>query len=391
MKSAPVSGPHTQQAAQASTASISRQGQRSETRRVTREGRIEADRALNSLFRNYDARSAVDLYLEKYPEYRPAAFRASGRKTKETARERRENVKSWLYRLWEMQRLGLIDLRFYSLHHTHLGLPAECADYRWFFDEKNLKRWRKALEAAFPGAPMKWFFHVGRDNRIHVHLFTDHRCCIAPKIKAAAQGKRRVAILIRDEKTLLEKTAYAHKSPMHWPTPAHPNREQVYMWAAAVEDKTLRGDTRLPQTSGAKNIPKLEAILEAGMNTSYSPGDSVTSAVWWQARTSFATYLDGNNSHRPTELCARHYLKNFPKCSPDLFLQHGLPLDQDTLTDYLDLGRTLATLEPIDNFFGKSSLRHLALFNDFRFDPKAFDRKFKRKQRYRKGVETLYL
>lgn len=386
MKSAPASGPHTQKVTQASTGSISRQGQRSKPRRVTKEGRIKSGHALTSRFRNYDAQSAIDLYLDEFPEYRPAAFRASGFKTKQIAEKLWLNEKSWLYRLWMMQSLGQIDLRFYSLHHTHLGLPAECADYRRFFDPENIKKWRQALESAFPDAPIKWFLHIGARGRIHAHVFTDHRRCVAPKIKTAACGKSQVIQLIRDEKTLLRRAAYVHKSPMHWPTFVNPSRDHVYMWAAAVEDKKLRGAARLPQTSGVKNIPKLEHIQNAKIT--YAPGDPVTPAVWRQAREDFALCLEAEES---TDYCARYYLENFPECPPDLFLKHGLPLDYETLTDYLDLCRILTDLEPIDNFFGKSSIHHLSLFNDFRFDPESFDRKLERKlelrQRYRRQRE----
>jgi len=347
----------------------------------TRLERIQATRELKHLLKTYDHESAVDLYLDgkdgkggKYAHCRPHTFKG---KTAKQVQELFDDETSWLYRLWLLQYYSLIDLRWNTLHAHHLGLPPWCADPALFLVKENIKRWEDAIQAAYPGAPLKWFLEVGWNGRIHAHLFSDHRRCVSERILRASKS-RKVALPIRDEKTLKNKAKYSMKSPLHWPTPKYPDRRHVVIWAEA----TQRG--RLPQTSGVKNIPKTSKIMDQVGNPSYVPGRITTPGVWEEARAYFDACVSATTV--PAIHAADVYLETFPDCPPDPFNESDLSFNGPNLTAFISFCRTLNDLpRAVDNFSGKSwksGKRQRTLFWEYRFNPGVFRGKLERRERY---------
>lgn len=84
--------------------------------------------------------------------------------------------------------LGQLDgATAYSLHYHHLGLLREDAEPDKVHCKATMKKWRDAIDEHFPNQPIKAWFQVGDNGRVHVHIIAS-----APKGKLARIESKKV-------------------------------------------------------------------------------------------------------------------------------------------------------------------------------------------------------
>lgn len=149
---------------------------------------------------------------------------------------------------------GTRRLYFYSLSARELGV-IDPERVGWLEAPEHYDRlevieaWQRLLDAAFPNAPCKWAIHIGRDNRVALHIIAGAEHNI-PNLNDDPEHRKLVKDTFGDRRRVF---AYATSK-------SHPTYRQVAAYEKAAA--AAGGVRRLPQHSGFRGMEFAQSTPE---------------------------------------------------------------------------------------------------------------------------------
>ncbi len=190
---------------------------------------------LDALSNSADLYEVAKHHVTRWPKHPPDFFYDSGTKRLTGALEALGNGEDWACRLVSV----VPNLHFYSLRHTHLGLPAAAAAPERFLHHSTAACWKRAIKGQLSGS-LYWRLELG-DAGVHAHVLAADN--------AGLLHLPRGGEIVKPVYDLLGAVAYLCKPAMFY------TAENLALWLEA------KRCAQLPNLSGTMRLPNKRTWL----------------------------------------------------------------------------------------------------------------------------------